>query len=107
MTYPPEDRLYTGELVPADTNGDYPTSWIRTVVPILWGGLLSFLLTRFPAIHDFVDQPAIYAAFEVVVTSVWYSLVRWGEKHLPAWLTRLFIGANRVPVYPPKFPSAP
>jgi len=99
--------MVQGELVAVDSNGDYPTSWIRTVVPILWGAVLTFLLTRFPAVHDFVDNPAIAAAFETIVTGLYYTIIRWLEQHLPPWLTRLFIGANATPVYPPKLPPAP
>jgi hypothetical protein len=78
---------------------DWGLSWIRTGVPVLWGYLLTFLATRFPAIHELLGNPAIMAAVVGAVTLVWYAVVRWLEPRLPAWLTRIVIGANTPPQY--------
>lgn len=78
---------------------DWGLSWIRTGVPILWGYLLTFLATRAPAIHELVANPYILAAVVGAVTLAWYAVVRWVEPKLPAWLTRIVIGANTAPQY--------
>lgn len=74
-------------------------SWIRTGVPILWGYFLTFLATRAPAIHELLGNPYILGAVVGAVTLAWYALVRWLEPRLPAWLTRLVIGAATPPLY--------
>jgi hypothetical protein len=78
---------------------DWGLSWIRTTVPVLWGFLLTFLATRSPELYAALDNPALLAAVVGVVTVVWYSLMRWVEPHLPAWLTRFVLGSNMPPSY--------
>jgi len=78
---------------------DWGLSWIRTGVPLLWGYLLTFLATRAPAVHELLANPYILAAVVGGVTLAWYAVVRWLEPRLPAWLTRLVIGANTAPQY--------
>lgn len=78
---------------------DWGLSWIRTGVPLLWGNLLTFLLTRFPDVHALLDQPQVLAAVVGGVTLLWYALMRRVEHLLPAWLTRIVIGANTAPRY--------
>lgn len=91
----------------AQTPRDYSLSWLRTTIPVLWGALLAFLATRFPAVHGLVaDNPHAYLLFEGVLTVIWYSLWRAVEKHLPAWLTTLLMGANPQPVYVAPLPPA-
>ena len=75
-------------------------SWTRTAVPIAWGIVLTFLATRAPAIHDLLDNQAVYAVVDGAVSLVWYGFWRWVEKHLPAWATRFVLGANTAPAYP-------
>lgn len=87
---------------------DWGLSWIRTGVPILWGYLLTFLASRAPAVHELVANPYILGAVVGAVTLAWYSVVRWLEPRLPAWLTRIVIGANTPPSYaPPATPLRP
>lgn len=76
-------------------------SLARTVVPVLWGALLTFLATRLPGVHSFVaaQETILIPALEAVITGAWYALFRWAENHLPAWLTRIVLGANAQPVY--------
>lgn len=79
---------------------DWGLSWIRTYVPVVWGFLVTFLLTRIPAVGTLLGDPHVYAAVDTAVTGVWYGVFRWLELHLPPWLTRLVLGANTAPVYP-------
>lgn len=76
-------------------------SLARTLVPILWGALLTFGATRFPVVHGFMaaQEAILVPALEAVLTSAWYVGFRWGEDHLPAWFTRLVLGANSQPTY--------
>lgn len=98
-------------VVPADPNQppsarEWGLSWIRTVVPVLWGFALTFAATRLPAIYALlVDNVHVYAFVEAVVTAAWYGLWRWLESHLPPWLTRFLLGANTQPKYPPPAPE--
>lgn len=81
---------------------DWGTSWIRTAVPVLWGWLLTFLATRAPEVHELlVGNPAVLTVAVGTVTLAWYALIRRVEHLLPAWLTRLVIGANTAPQYVP------
>lgn len=78
---------------------DWGLSWIRTTVPVVWGFLLTFLATRLPDVYALMDNPAILAAVTGAAVLAWYSLMRWLEPRLPAWLTRLVLGSNRQPSY--------
>lgn len=78
---------------------DWGTSWLRTLVPVAWGYLLTFLATRAPDVHAVLDGPYLLAAATSLATLAWYALVRAVEHKLPAWLTRLVIGANTPPQY--------
>lgn len=78
---------------------DWGTSWIRTLVPVAWGYGLTFLATRAPDVHKILDSPFLLAAATSLVTVAWYALMRSVEHRLPAWLTRLVIGANTPPQY--------
>lgn len=83
-------------------------SWLRTVVPVGWGALVAFLLSRFPDLHEALVSPAVTMAVTGVVVGLWYSVWRWLEPRLPAWLTVLTLGSNRAPSYlGPAAPVAP
>lgn len=98
-------RLEPGET--PQSPRDYSLSWLRTTVPVLWGALLAFLATRFPALHALVsDNPHAYLLFEGFLTVAWYSLWRAVEKRLPAWLTTFLLGANPQPMYVKPLPTA-
>lgn len=78
---------------------DWGLSWIRTGVPILWGYVLTFLATRVPDLYALLDNPQLQAAVVGAVALAWYALMRWVEPRLPAWLTRIVLGANTAPWY--------
>lgn len=108
MTVSPEPEQAPGtRFTPDVVELEQPTdlrqwglSWIRTAVPIAWGFVLTFAATRIPAVHSWLDNPHVYAGVEATITAAWYGLFRAIEGHLPAWLTRFFLGANTAPVYP-------
>lgn len=80
-------------------NSDRVAAWLRTVVPTGWGALLAFLLSRVPALHELLVNPAVTMFVTGAVVAAWYTLWRWLELRLPAWLTVLLLGYDRPPVY--------
>lgn len=78
---------------------DNLTSIVRTAVPVGWGVLLTFLLARFPLVHDLVDTPYWFGVADAAATTAWYSLWRVTERHIPPWLTRILLGSNSAPTY--------
>lgn len=84
---------------PPQSLRDWGLSWIRTGVPVLWGLLLTFLASRAPAIYELLNNPYTAATVAGAVTLAWYAVARWVEPRLPAWLTRIIIGASTAPRY--------
>ena len=80
-------------------NSDKVAAWLRTAVPIGWGALVAFLLSRFPSLHELLVNPAVTMVVTGAVVVAWYSLWRWLEPRLPAWLTILVMGYDRSPSY--------
>lgn len=85
---------------PPTTVRDLGLSYLRTAVPLFWGYVLTWLAMRAPAVHDLLDQPYVTALVTALVTLAWYAVARRLEAMLPAWLTRVILGANTAPVYP-------
>lgn len=87
---------------PGESLSDYVVSLLRTVVPIAWGMVITFVVGLVPALTDFVD-PATLTNWGVpitaAVTAVWYAVMRKLEPVLPAWLTVLVLGSNSTPKY--------
>ncbi len=81
---------------------DKVVSLLRTVVPVIWGSLIAWLLTV-------ISLPASVTGFltnqtdvvVVVAIAAWYAAFRWLEPKLPAWLTRIVLGSNQTPTYAP------
>jgi hypothetical protein len=75
-------------------------SWLRTVFPVAWSALISWLASL--CVPQFVTG-ALGPAGELVVlpiiVGVVYPLVRWIEPRLPMWLTRILLGSARSPSY--------
>lgn len=81
---------------------DYGISVIRTAVPAAWGYFLTWVATQVPALADVLNDPSavgVSGFLVLVLTTVWYLLMRWVEPKLPAWLTVLVLGANARPAY--------
>lgn len=87
---------------------DAVVSWIRTVVPTLWGALITSLLTAvdwLPGVLEFLHldpaSPGVITAVTGIAVAAWYSLWRWAEPRIPAWLARIVLGSSRIPEYQP------
>ena len=89
---------------------DYLVSVVRTGVPILWGTLLSWLVSRQIIDSDTAtavgDAGATVAVLAAAVTSwLYYALVRLLEPRLlrlplvGPWLVRLLLGSTQAPAY--------
>jgi hypothetical protein len=97
---------------PGETVNDKVVSIIRTVVPGAWAALLTWAVTQVPALEPVLNQPAALGVGSVLVTALltlWYTVMRSLEQHMPPWLTRLVLGANSRPVYvdPNAAPAGP
>jgi len=81
---------------------DKVVSLLRTVVPVIWGSLIAWLLTLValptPVTGFLTNQTDIVV---VVAIAGWYAAFRWLEPRLPAWLTRIVLGSNLTPTYAP------
>lgn len=86
-------------------------SFVRTMVPIIWSQLVLWLLMAVPALEPV--RELLLSQTELIVNAValaaagaWYALMRWLEKYMPAWLTRILMGANTQPVYDDSMPES-
>jgi hypothetical protein len=87
---------------------DYVTSVIRTLVPVLWGALITYLITLVPAVAQLVDPANVAGlgpAVAAVLAAAWYALMRKIEPGLPAWLTVIVLGSNKTPTYAAPLPA--
>lgn len=78
---------------------DYGTSLLRTWVPVAWGALITFLLSRVPDLHAALTGPGVTMAVTGVVVGLWYAVWRKLEHHIPPFLTALLLGSNSTPTY--------
>lgn len=69
------------------------TGWIRTIVPIVVGPVLAWLLAR--GIE--VDSEVVYGAVSGLLSAAWYTLIRLLESRWPqtGWL----LGVAKTPTY--------
>lgn len=107
----PFDALYPDPSLPAvpvrstmlvDRVRDYGISLLRTGVPMAWGYLLTWLVGLIPALQPVLERPEVVGLSNVITFALalgWYAVMRWVEPRLPAWLTRVVLGANAAPVY--------
>jgi hypothetical protein len=81
---------------------DKVVSLLRTVVPVIWGSAIAWLLTVIalptPVTGFLTNQTDLVV---VVAIAGWYAGFRWLEPKLPAWLTRIVLGSNQTPTYAP------
>jgi hypothetical protein len=80
--------------------GDRLVSWLRTIVPGVWAGVIAWLVGRglpdsITTAADGLGQMVLIPAALAVV----YPLLRAVEAKLPPWLTRLLLGSNQPPSY--------
>jgi len=88
------------------------TSILRTIVPVLWGSFIGWLIGLLPILEPL--RPALLeyatpltAIAGAVLVAAWYAFWRWLEPKLPAWLVRAVLGSAKAPVYPDKASTAP
>lgn len=70
---------------------DLVTSWIRSVVPIAVGAVLSWLAANLGVVIDEASQVGLITLFTGVLSAVYYIVVRWLETKFPqvGWLLGL------------------
>ena len=87
---------------------DRAVSYLRTIVPVLWGSLVATLLrVNSPHLPGDVGQAlADFLASELALSLVtaagiagWYWVWRRLERRIPDWLVRLVLGSARTPGY--------
>lgn len=81
---------------------DRVVSILRTVVPTAWGAAIAWLLATVAlptALAEYLAGEATVVVVTTLVIGLWYSLWRWLEPRLPAWLTRIVLGSNQPPEY--------
>jgi len=92
----------------ATSLGDRGASYLRTVVPVIWGSvitqLLAVLAPHLPGdvgatLSDWLSGEAAIALVTAVVIAGWYALWRIVEPRLPDWLTRILLGSAATPTY--------
>lgn len=80
------------------------TSLLRTVVPYVWGLVVTWLITLLPVLAPLEDQLLGLATIALpilaaVISAAWYAFWRWLEPRLPDWLTRAVLGSAKAPIY--------
>ena len=92
----------------ATTLGDRGASYLRTVVPVVWGSLVAQLLAwatpHLPGqvaatLADWLSGESGVALVTAAVIAAWYVLWRRAEPVLPDWITRLVLGSAAAPIY--------
>ncbi|QWY79657.1 membrane protein [Arthrobacter phage Persistence] len=81
------------------------TAILRTVIPALWGSLITWLIGMLPILAPLQSylmglSQVILPIATAVVIGAWYAFWRWLEPRLPDWLTRAVLGSAKAPVYP-------
>ncbi len=95
----------TGSLAPTGLS-DKAVSYIRTIVPVLWGSVVTWLASIIPAVTDFLATINVDLTDQTVVglvtagaIALWYVLWRAVEKKIPNWLTAFVLGSSKQPAY--------
>lgn len=80
---------------------DKVISWLRTVVPALWGLLVAYLVTRIPALSGVADglNGVGLSILVPVAVAAWKLAFNAAESALPSWLTAVLLGHPVAPVY--------
>lgn len=89
---------------PTHPISDRAVSTLRTVVPVLWGSAVAWLLTVVvlpTEVTDLLTSDLAITAVTAVVVGAWYIAWRWAEPHVPDGLSRLVLGSARSPSYAP------
>ena len=87
---------------PTSAVSDRAVSYLRTVVPVLWGSAVAGLLTAVTLpveVTDLLGSELAATAVTAVAVGVWYIAWRWAEPRLPDWLRCVVLGSARTPRY--------
>lgn len=78
---------------------DVLISWLRTIIPMGWGLLVSWLLSNVGWLPDLLDSlnidpndPKVVAGVVFLVMTAWYSVWRWVQKKKFSWMPDVVIG---------------
>jgi len=91
----------------ADTSlSDRSVSYLRTLIPIVWGSVVTWLASTAPSVTDFLENLNINLTSETTVgivtaaaIALWYVVWRAIEPKIPNWLTALVLGSSKQPAY--------
>lgn len=80
------------------------TSILRTVVPYVWGLIVTWLITVLPVLQPLEQDllglaPLALPILAAVLSAAWYAFWRWLEPRLPVWLVTAVLGSSKTPVY--------
>lgn len=80
------------------------TALLRTIVPALWGSLISWLIGALPILAPLETDlrglaNVILPIITAVIIAAWYAFWRWLQPRLPDWLVRAVLGSAKTPVY--------
>ena len=85
---------------------DLIVSYLRTIVPVLWGAVITWALSVVSWLPDVLaflnldpSAPGVIAAVTGLVVAGWYVVWRKVEPYIPAWLTTVILGAATSPTY--------
>ncbi|MFF3065939.1 hypothetical protein ACFVQ3_15440 [Oerskovia sp. NPDC057915] len=93
---------------PTHPISDRAVSWLRTVVPVLWGSAVAAILRAITphlpgglgaALADWLGAETTLALVTAAAIAAWYALWRWAEPRIPDWLTRVVLGSAQTPTY--------
>ena len=81
------------------------TGVLRTIVPALWGSVITWAVGIVPALAPLQGQLNSLAdlalpVITALIIGAWYAFWRWFEPRLPDWLTRAVLGSAQAPTYP-------
>ena len=87
---------------------DRAVSYLRTIVPVLWGSLVATILRvispHLPgdvgqALADLLASELALSVATASTIAAWYWIWRRLERRIPDWLVRLALGSARTPGY--------
>ncbi len=95
----------------ATSLSDRGASYLRTVIPTLWGTFVAQVFVAISphlpvdvvdALRDWLSGPAAVGVATAAGIAVWYWVARRVEPHVPDWLTRIILGSAAAPTYAQK-----
>lgn len=87
---------------------DRAVSYLRTIVPVLWGSIVATILRvispHLPgdvgqALADLLESELALSVATAAGIAGWYCVWRRLERRIPDWLVRLVLGSARTPGY--------